>query len=263
MKSTIAILTDFGYSDAYVGAMKGVISSINPDANIIDLTHGITRHGVREAAFVLKTAFEYFPPGTIFLAVIDPGVGGSREALAAKAGEYYFVAPNNGLISYVLAERKLEKAVDVSESEYALPNASRTFHGRDIFAPAAARLSLGADIDDLGSEISSEKIVRLTPPKLEIERSQITGEAIYIDTFGNIITSIPQTTISESEKVEINVKDRIISGVSKTFSDASEGELLAYIGSVGYLEIAVRNGNAARLLDVAAREGITVKTNRI
>ena len=148
----ITLLTDFGTQDAFVGVMKGVIKTIAPGADVIDLTHHVPPQDIKAGAFVLKTAYQYFPPGTIHLAVVDPGVGGARRPVAAQIGEYVYVCPDNGLLSYVLAEETLTQAVTLDNTQYHLPQRSRTFHGRDVFAPVAAHLASGVPLAALGAQ---------------------------------------------------------------------------------------------------------------
>lgn len=271
---TIALLTDFGTSDIYVGVMKGVIQKIYEAARFIDMTHDIQPQDVRQAAFALMNAYRYFVPGTIFLVVVDPGVGSSRRAVAVQAGEYFFVAPDNGVLAYVLSEQKSERIVSLTNATYQLPVMSQTFHGRDIFAPAAAYIARGIPLHELGEMV--EDLTDFTLPNLEITAEGILGEVVHIDHFGNVITSIGVVRRLNQEMVELHprfgkssavqtfrAKDVQISvaadslnGLKRTYSEAQIGEPLLIVGSSGYVEIAVRQGNCASLLGVAIGDRI-------
>jgi S-adenosylmethionine hydrolase len=249
MKRTIALLTDFGLSDSYVGQMKGVIYSINPNVNIIDITHDIQPQNIKQAAFILNTSFKYFPNGTIFVCVVDPKVGSERKAICIQTKEYFFLAPDNGLLTYVIENQKIIKAVELNNDKFHLQNRSYTFHGRDIFAPVAAHLSLGIEIEELGSEISMKEIIKIQPLKMKKKNNKIIGEIIYWDRFGNLISSIHKNDILEKD-INIKIGKHKIKGISKTFSDVKKGELLAFIGSSSYLEIGVREGRAEEQLAI-------------
>lgn len=247
----IVILTDFSADSIYTGLMKGVILTINPAAKITDLTNSIGFGNIRQAAFILKNTFRYFPKGSIFLCVVDPGVGSSRKAIALKSNDYIFVGPDNGLFSYLPGLESEFETVELNNSSFHLVNKSNTFHGRDIFAPVAAHLSLGEMFGNLGSKIDAGHLTRISQPKVIKEMNQITGEIVYSDNYGNLITSIHQDDIPLKEialnNFEITIDDKKINSISKTFSDSESGELLAYQGSMGYLEIAVNMGSAEGL----------------
>ncbi len=184
----IALLTDFGLTDAYVGTMKGVMLSICPAARLIDLTHAVEPQNIRQAAYLLLTAYRYFPPQTVFLVVVDPGVGTARQPIAVETDHGFYVAPDNGVLSYVLSQVQIRQQVILQNPAYQLPAASQTFHGRDIFSPAAAHLANGVPITDLGPAVA--RIERLPDPLLKISAEQVCGEVLHIDHFGNVITSI-------------------------------------------------------------------------
>lgn len=249
MKNLIALLTDFGTSDHYVGVMKGVIKKIAPDAEFIDITHEIEPQNILHGAFVLSQSVKYFPDGTIFLAVADPGVGSNRRAIVAELGSYRFVAPDNGLIT--LAAYNPDKVYEISNTEIILPEKSSTFHGRDVFAPAAGHLANGTAISEFGSEIRPSEIVKLNFPEPTVTMDKIVGEVIYSDKFGNLITNI-KTEIFDlrSENIAIRYGENFIkiNKICKTFSDVEPGKIVAYVGSSGYLEIGIRNGNLSRKL---------------
>lgn len=271
----IALLTDFGLADAYVGTMKGVILSICRSAHLVDLTHSIRPQNVRQAAYVLMTAFRHFPPDTVFLVVVDPGVGTERQPIAVETAHGVYVAPNNGVLSYVLPHLEVRRAVVLAEPRYQLPGPSMTFHGRDIFAPAAAHLAAGVPITALGPTLP--ELVKLDPPRLAIGSGAIEGEIIHIDHFGNVITSIghlawegddliltPQFGAgSESVRVaagdfRVSIGGRTISGVQPTYGRTAPGTLLALVGSSGQLEVGVNQGSAADTLGASLGDPVRV-----
>lgn len=267
-ENKIALLTDFGTDDTYVGVMKGVMQRAVPDARFIDLTHAIAPQRVQEAAFSLLNAFRYFAPGTVFLVVVDPGVGSKRLPVAVAAGDYLFVAPDNGVLSYVLALYDRYESVHLNNPDYQLDQISRTFHGRDIFAPAAAYLASGTPLHELGTPVND--LVKLPQPALEITGRTISGEVMQTDRFGNIVTNIGQfvwrseTRLSlnptfgsgharrlplEATSARVRVNDTVIPSINRFYGDVQRGELLALVGSSGYLEISVNQGSAADRLD--------------
>src|SRR6266581_2486285 len=191
-RPVIALLTDFGARDHYAGTMKGVALSICPDATLVDITHEVPAHDVLAGALELAAAYKYFPVGTIFLAVVDPGVGSSRRGIAAESGDYKFVAPDNGVLTAVLDEHAPKKVVELSERRYARPTVSRTFEGRDRFAPAAAWLAKGIDLSALGR--SAGAVHHLAAPKPLVTDDGVEGEVLRIDRFGNLITNIDRKT---------------------------------------------------------------------
>lgn len=263
MKSTIAILTDFGTRDPSVGVMKGVIRNICPAAEFIDISHEIEAQDLRQAAFTLLTGWRWFPAGTIFLVVVDPGVGSERRPVAVAADGMFFVAPDNGLLSWLLAETQLEQAVAAVDSRWHLTDASQTFHGRDVFAPLAAHLACGRTLSELGSTISD--LQQLPVPLLEAEPGKFTVEVLHIDHFGNLVTSLGRfrwtgpdelsletrfgnaaSCVLPASSVCIQSGCHAFKGVCSTFSAVAPGEAVAYIGSSGFLELAVNQGNAAK-----------------
>ncbi len=261
--STIAILTDFGSADYYAGIMKGVMLKINPAINIVDLSHTIAPQNVTEAAFILYTSYGYFPEGTIFVIVVDPGVGSSRDILCVEADNRYFICPDNGVLSYLLQVSPIQKAVVLDKKEYFLDDISDTFHGRDIFSPAAAHLAKGIEPENMGRKISPAGIKKFDKPALTFEPSDvIKGEVIFIDKFGNLISSIHKNALSNIRKgnFEICIAGRKLTSLNKTFSNAEIGELLAYTGSSGFLEIAVRNGDAGKAIKAFTGMEIGVNT---
>ncbi|RLC85831.1 MAG: hypothetical protein DRI79_10855, partial [Chloroflexi bacterium] len=193
----VTLTTDFGTADGYVGTMKGVILSIAPDAQLVDISHEIAPQNVRQAAYVLYTAYPFFPPHTVHLVVVDPGVGSARRPIALRTPAGYFVGPDNGVFSYVMAREPVEALVELRDPRYRLPQVSHTFHGRDVFAPAAAHLAAGVPITALGPPVLDP--VTFPPPCLEITPEGITGEVLHADRFGNVITSIGRLVWSEDE----------------------------------------------------------------
>jgi S-adenosylmethionine hydrolase len=240
--TVVTLLTDFGTSDSYVAEMRGVILSTTPTAVLTDITHGVNPGDVRSAAYLLGRTWDRFPPSTIHLVVVDPGVGTARAALAFSAHGHCFVGPDNGVFTPVLHDAEVE-AVVLATPEHASP----TFHGRDVFAPAAAALAAGATLATLGRPFSGIP-ERLAYTKPHHEGKSIVGEVVYIDRFGSLITNLPADLVPPYARLE--VEDLDIGPLRRTYNDVTTGGLLAYVGSGGALEIAVRNGSAARRLGV-------------
>ncbi len=237
----ITLTTDFGYSDWFVGAMKGAILSICPQATIIDISHGIPAGDIISGAFVIKEACSFYPPGTVHVGVVDPGVGGERAALAVRTRRHLFVGPDNGLMSLACNDDAIVEIVSIENSDFMLREVSTTFHGRDIFAPAAAHLANGVPVDALGRRV--EAMRELDVGRVRCEGRTTEGCVIYIDHFGNLITNIPKDAIG-SGKTEVRVRDSVVPGLFTSYSSVGEGEALALIGSSGYLEISVNRGSA-------------------
>src|SRR5262245_33921608 len=247
-RPVIALLTDFGVRDHYAGTMKGVILGICPDVTLVDISHELPPHDVLAAALELAATYRYFPAGTIFLVVVDPGVGSSRRAIAADAGDYRFVAPDNGVLSAVLEEHPPRRVVELSERRYARPTVSRTFEGRDRFAPAAAWLAKGVDVTALGR--TAGVLQRLDIPKPVVDAGGIVGQVLQVDRFGNLITNIDRRTFERlaPQALEVRVGGHQISKVVSTYADAGNGEICALFGSTDHLEIAANGASAADLL---------------
>lgn len=274
----ITLTTDFGTSDAYVGAMKGVILGINPDAVIIDLTHSIEPQNIGQAAFVFSTAYTYFPDGTIHLVVVDPGVGTRRKIVVLASPRAFFVAPDNGVLSYVVqahSRRKTQpqrgfptegtrkklppplKAFAITNPRYWHHPVSQTFHGRDILAPVAAHLSLGVSPQEFGDNLSH--LLAFPVPRPYAEASgEVIGHVVHVDRFGNLITDVTREDLA-SQDVSIEVAGRDIRGLSSSYEEA--GELLAIFGSSGYLEVAARSKSAATLLGLKVGDVIRISGN--
>ncbi|OGI21110.1 MAG: hypothetical protein A2287_10645 [Candidatus Melainabacteria bacterium RIFOXYA12_FULL_32_12] len=255
MSKNIALLTDFGDFDNYVGVLKGVILSINPDANIIDITHKVEPQNILQASWVLKTSYKYYPKGTIFLSIVDPGVGSNRKRLLVKTSEYYFIAPDNGLLGYIFED--IEKIINIENSRFFLDEISSTFHGRDIFAPVAAYLSQNKyDLEEFGSNLNINEVKKLsiiTPQKVN---SQIVGQIVNIDHFGNIITNIPASFLSDSTKLYLK---ELHINIYKNYTEAAKGELLAIAGSSDTLEISQNCGSAQNTLSLKIGDQIKIE----
>ena len=247
MRRIVTLLTDFGTRDHYVAAMKGVLLAINPALTLVDITHEVTPHNVREAGFLLAAAFSAFPAGTIHLAVVDPGVGSERRALAAAGLRHLFIGPDNGLFDRAFALEPPRVVVSLENPDYWRPQVSPTFHGRDIFAPAAAHLSLGVPLEKLGPVVSA-RIQTTTSPRLG-KGEPVEGEIIHVDRFGSLIADIeiPADEGLESD-VEVSVGGRRVLVGPRTYDEAPPGVPFALRGSSGYLEVAVREGSALKVL---------------
>ena len=264
MGAIITLTTDFGLSDAYVAAMKGVILGINPEAKLVDICHTIKPQNIPQAAFVLSTAYQFFPQKTIHLVVIDPGVGTERRAIILRTPSATFVAPDNGVLSYVIQEssaktiddntnserRELEpglEAVALTKAEFWRTPVSATFHGRDIFAPVAALLSLGFPPINFGEAITSLTMLPLPQPHRRPDGSLV-GHILHIDNFGSLITDIKGSDLPPTkESITVEVGNHVISGLSRTYAEG--GGLLTLIGSSGYLEVSLKGGSASAFLD--------------
>jgi hypothetical protein len=248
--SVITLTTDFGNS-SYCGIMKGIILNLNPKATIVDLERGISPQNVMEAAFVIHTAYPYFPPDTIHVIVVDPGVGTERRGVVLRTPKAFFVCPDNGVLSYILnGESRLPsnmQAVSLTNPSFWLSQKRSTFAGRDVFAPAAAHLSLGTPLAELGEETGS--LFSLPLPRPEHQESSLVGHIIYVDRFGNLITDIKRSHLPLQD-LEVVIGDYRIREISSSYS---AGDIVALWDSSDNLEIAARNGNAARLLN--KREG--------
>lgn len=268
----ISLLTDFGQADAYVGLMKAVILARAPHARLVDLTHEVPPHDIARAAFLLYTAAPYFPPGSVHLAVVDPGVGSRRRPIAIATERAFYVGPDNGLFTYVLARDPLRAVVELRDPRFRLTPVSDTFHGRDIFAPAAAHLASGGELSDLGPPVSD--LVRLPPLRLEVSGAAIQGAVLYADRFGNVITSIgplawegerlvltaapggPLRFSAASAVVEVGSER--LRGIHHTYAQAAPGALIALVGSHDHLEIALREGSAVRRLNLGPGDPVTI-----
>lgn len=251
----IALLTDFGTRDWFVAAMKGVIKTITPEAEIVDITHEIEPQNIAEAAFVLSVARASFAEDSIFVAVVDPSVGSTRQPLVVRAHQQLFIAPDNGVLTYVLHEAAYT-AHEISNRQYALPEVSSTFHGRDIFAPAAGHLANGVEMPDLGPQLR-EPPVRLHTRDPEVLQDTIIGQILYIDRFGNAITNITREHAPDQQP-----KSAVANGkqfpFARTYSDVTEGAALSYWGSTGAMELALNHANAREQLNLRVLHSVEI-----
>jgi S-adenosylmethionine hydrolase len=246
----ITLTTDFGTRDWFVGTMKGVILGINPRAAIVDLTHEISAGGIAAGAFALAAGCHYFPKGTVHVAVVDPGVGSKRGAIAVQTANHFFVGPDNGVLSWAIAREKVRSIRRLENDRFFLQPISHTFHGRDIFAPVAAHLSRGVPIHKFGP--AQKDIVRLPWPKPRVSPAGIEGEVVYIDRFGNAITNIANASVPARHAHEVRIGRRRMGAVRTFYQSVPAGQPVVVRGSSGFLEIAV-NGSCA-----ADEFGITI-----
>lgn len=245
----ITLMTDFGERDGYAGCVKGVILSACPGANIVDITHCAPAFNISSAAYVLSSYWEEFPPGTIHVAVVDPGVGSDRKAVAVKYSGRWFVAPDNGILSYSLRGAAKYSAREISANFTSGRKVSATFHGRDVFAPAAAHIAKGGAASALGPAVKELRFLDGAVPSAS--KNGVSGRVIHIDSFGNLVTNIRNVHIppgTPAGSVITRVAGLSIIGLSKTYSDKKQGELVAYIGSCGYLEIGIVKGAASSVI---------------
>lgn len=259
--SILALLTDFGWQDPYIAIVKGVLLGINSTLSIIDITHSVPPQDIQTAAFFLSEVVPYFPEGVIFMTVVDPGVGSQRDLLVCKIGKHYFTCPDNGILTLVLqkAYQRNETVIchKITEKRFYLPETSQTFHARDILAPVSAYLSLGVSLTALGPEKSDPVLLNIPSPK--IFGDIIEGEVRYVDGFGNLITNIHADHLTQLTGRSIRV---IVAGmhipILTAYSEAELAQPLAILGSYGLIEIAVRNGNAASVLQAKAGDKVVV-----
>ena len=253
----ITLLTDFGLKDPFVGVMKGVIVGRFAEARIIDLCHGIRAQDIVEASFWLERSYTWFPPGTVHVAVVDPGVGSARGMLAIRADGHYFVGPDNGLFSGVLARATDIEVRDIDLGELGLPEPSRTFHGRDVFAPAAAELAAGhVAFHDIGASKAPE--INPDIPLARRTGGRVEGRVITVDRFGNLITNIDQALVADFDEVWVSV-GKVERRLCATYADAEPGEYVGVINSFGTLELARRNSSAAQALGAGPGFQVTVR----
>jgi hypothetical protein len=256
----LTLTTDFGLKDGNVGVMKGVIWRICPTAQIADISHTITPQNVLEGAFILWSAYSFFPAGTVHVAVVDPGVGTQRRPLAMGAGKWYFVGPDNGLFTPVLADAEKNvwpvEIVHLTNKDYWLPSVSHTFHGRDVFAPAAAHLAKGVPLVELGQPVHDP--LRLAMPKPEKTLFGWRAHVTVVDVFGNCATDLPAAAIASTKGVTFRLRGREVRGLVKSYGHNQSGELVALVDSEDFIEIAVVNGSAARELGAQVGDVVEV-----
>ena len=258
-RPVIALLSDFGLRDHYVAAMKGVMLGVCPDATLVDLSHDVPPHDVRAGARLLASCYACFPVGTVFVAVVDPGVGSARRGLAADVGDYRLVGPDNGLLSAVFAERSPIRVVELSERKYARPTISRTFEGRDRFAPAAAWLAKGVALTSLGRALARYERLEWAAP---VETADgLAGVVDHVDRFGNLVTNLDRTRVERLARggaIDVRVAGRQVPRLVGTYSDAASGDLCALFGSTDHLEVAVNGGHAAEQLQAGPGSPVEV-----
>jgi S-adenosylmethionine hydrolase len=259
VRPIIALLTDFGTADHYAGTMKGVILGINPDVTLVDITHDIPPHDVMAGALELAAAYKYFPAGTIFVAVVDPGVGSARRGVAVDTGDYRFVAPDNGVLTQALREAPAKKIVELTERRYARPTVSRTFEGRDRFAPAAAWIAKGTQFAALGRQVPD--IHKLDIPLPEAGADTVRGVILRVDRFGNLVTNIDRKTVErlgQSSAITIDAGGHRISRLVATYAELPADAVGALFGSTDHLELASPSSSAAERLGLVRGAAVTV-----
>ncbi len=260
-RPVIALLTDFGMRDHYAGTMKGVALGICPDATLVDITHDIPPHDVMTGALELAASYKYFPAGTIFLVVVDPGVGSARRGIAADAGGYRFVAPDNGVLTLALKDPAPKRVVELTERRYTRPTVSRTFEGRDRFAPAAAWLAKGIELTGLGRTLTSWHLLSIPEPA--VSENQIVAEVLRVDRFGNLVTNVDRRAFerfAEGGHFEVTAGPHPVGKVVATYSEAEPGSVCALFGSTEHLEVAVNGASAAEKLQL--RRGARILISR-
>ncbi|MDQ6644405.1 MAG: SAM-dependent chlorinase/fluorinase [Chloroflexota bacterium] len=262
-RPVVAIMTDFGLGESDVGVMKAVIVGITPDAQIIDITHDIPPQNVPSGAWILSYGYRYYPKDAVFVCVVDPGVGSSRNAIAVHAGNWYFVGPDNGLFSYIYAEQTVHAAVILSNSAYHLPQVSATFHGRDIFAPVGAHLARGVPLPELGSSVAPATLQRIDVGLPQRQGSHIDARILHTDTFGNLISSIPLSMVPDlftSPRVRLVFPSTggVVDRRRRFFAaGADDGQPFIFGDSSGYVGVAVQNGSAALVLGIGSGAIVT------
>ncbi len=250
----ITLTTDFGSSDHYVGTMKGVVYNINPAAQVVDISHEVPSYDLLDGALTIAQAYSYFPPETIHVVVVDPGVGSARRPILARTDKYFFVAPDNGVLSLVLEREERVHVREISSDHYFLQPVSQTFHGRDVFAAVAGWLSKDVEFSNFGDEISDYVRFRMPPPKA-IEQGRIQGVVLKVDKFGNVVTNltprdIPQLFAPHPPEFKIVIGKHEITSLRSSYAESAPGEVFGILGSMGFLEISMNRGSAARTLEV-------------
>lgn len=259
----VTLTTDFGWEDVYAAIMKGVILGIHPGATVVDISHGIRPGDIRQGAWMLEESTRFFPAGTVHLAVVDPGVGGARRPILVCTESSFFVGPDNGIFWPLIEAAGEATVIHLTSDTYFLPKISRTFHGRDIFAPVAGHLARGIDPFDIGTPIQNP--VRLELPTVKRSKDAVVGEVVRVDRFGNLISNIRRRDIGCLgclTGLKVTIGGLTIRGISGTYSNVPRGEMLALLGSSGYLEIAVNQGRASALVGRDGdSEGIPVRVS--
>jgi S-adenosylmethionine hydrolase len=260
-KPIVAFLTDFGTRDHYAGVLKGVVLGINPDVTLVDLSHDLPPHDIVFAAQELAATCRFFPPGTIFVVIVDPGVGSARRAIAAEAGEWRFVAPDNGVLTAVFQDATPKKVVELTERRYARPTVSRTFEGRDRFAPAAAWISKGVQLSAFGRPVTDYRMIELPRPALA--DGLVRGAVVRIDRFGNVVTNLDRRSCARltdgGGAVTLTVGGHTIHRIVSTYAEIGAGEIGAVFGSTDHLECAAASASAAEQLGVAVGDAVELR----
>ena len=259
MRPVIALLSDFGARDHYAGTMKGVILGICPEATLVDVTHEIAAHDVLEGALQLAASYRYFPAGTVFLVVVDPGVGSARRGIAAEAGDYRFVAPDNGVLTVALRETPPRRVVELSERRYARPTVTRTFEGRDRFAPAAAWIAKGTQLQALGRTITDYQ--KIDVPAVDASGAVLSGMVLLVDRFGNLVTNIDRRTFEAFAKhgpIRITAGGHQFDRLVSTYAEINPGEVCALFGSSDHLELAANADSAADKLRLGRKAAVEI-----
>jgi S-adenosyl-L-methionine hydrolase (adenosine-forming) len=256
----VALLSDFGTHDHYAGAMKAVVLGVCPDATLVDIAHDLPPHDVLAGALELAACYRYFPSGTVFLVVVDPGVGSTRRGIAAETSDYKFVAPDNGVLSIVFNETPPKRVVELTERKFARPTVSRTFEGRDRFAPAAGWLAKGMGLTSFGRTISDYQMLALAAPVAD--EGSVSGEVVRVDRFGNLITNIDRRTfdkVAHDRAIVVKIDGQEVPRIVGTYAEASAGGLCALFGGTDHLEIAVSGGSAAAVLGLGRGARVAVE----
>ncbi len=275
MSKVITLTTDFGISDHFVGIMKGVMLGINPSVRFVDISHQIEPQNIFQAYYIIKFSYKYFPSGTIHLCVVDPGVGSARRPILAASKDFYFIGPDNGIFSFIFRSERSPfpspsqgegrvRVFELTEKKFFLPAISQTFHGRDIFASAAAHLSTGVNPSEFGKPVNDPVILNVPEPVIVPTqsvgtRNEIQGEVVYIDRFGNLITNIPAGILYPlKEQIQIKIKSKTISSLCKSYSEAEDLKPSSILDSWGLLEIFVKNKDAGRELGIKKGEKVII-----
>jgi S-adenosyl-L-methionine hydrolase (adenosine-forming) len=259
-RPVITLTTDYGTNDHLVGAMKGVILTINPDVTIVDITHGVIAHDILDGALAIGQAYQYFPPKTIHVVVVDPGVGTDRRPILAASDQHYFVAPDNGVLSAVYDQTEALKVWHIISQHYFRQPISKTFHGRDIFAPVGAWLSKSWQTSAFGEPITD--FTRFAIPKPRVSGNTVRGVVLRVDQFGNLVTNLrveDVPTPAGNESCTIKAGNAVVKKVVETFAEGPSGEPVVVIGSSGYLEICINRASAARALGIGRGTEVTVE----
>jgi len=255
----VTLTTDFGLEDSYVGTMKGVALRIFPEIRVVDITHQVTSQDVLEASLVLESAYRYFPTGSVHMAVVDPGVGTDRRPILVVGEEHYFVGPDNGSFTRVLSSETITAVYAIENPKLMLADISHTFHGRDVFAPAAAFVARGVAPEEFGSPVSDPVRVPLPEPKSYPD--QIIGEVLYIDSFGNVITNVTKALfqgIARDQPIRVQINGKTINGIERSYSTKVPGGVMALFGSSGLLEVAVAGGRADRRIGTGKGDTVLI-----